>query len=128
MANAALFRRLALALPGAAEGEHMGHPDFRFNNLIFATLAAQAKGLGMVKLTVEQQGAFVAEQPAIFTPVPGGWGRMGMTHVILATADEDTLRGALATAYRNVEAKQATAKQKQNPSPRMRNTNDPRQL
>jgi hypothetical protein len=90
----------------------MNHPDFRLNNRIFATLSAQAQGCGMVKLTLEQQAAFVAELPEVFTPVPGGWGRMGMTHVRLATVDEATLRGALATAYRNVEVKQATGKHK----------------
>jgi hypothetical protein len=33
-----LFRRIALGLPGAVEGAHMGHPDFRANGRIFATL------------------------------------------------------------------------------------------
>lgn len=112
LANAALFRKLALELPHAVESSHMNHPDFRLNNRIFATLSAEAEGCGMVKLTLEQQAAFIAELPQVFTPVPGGWGRMGMTHVHLAVADEATLRGALTTAYRNIEAKQAAAKQK----------------
>jgi hypothetical protein len=33
-----LFRRLALALPEASESSHMGNPDFRLNDRIFATL------------------------------------------------------------------------------------------
>ena len=32
------FRDLALALDGAIEASHMGHPDFRANGRIFATL------------------------------------------------------------------------------------------
>src|SRR5574340_599418 len=30
------FRRIALAMPEAAEGFHMGHPDFRVDGKIFA--------------------------------------------------------------------------------------------
>ncbi len=102
-----LFRKLALALPGAVEGSHMGHPDFRLNDRIFATLSAQQQGKGTLKLTVEQQQSFIAEMPAIFAPVQGGWGRMGMTFVDLQQVEEATLQGALATAYNNVKAKQA---------------------
>ena len=32
------FRRLALSLAGATEGAHMGHPDFRANGGVFASL------------------------------------------------------------------------------------------
>src|SRR6266851_1488339 len=78
-----LFRRLALELPGAAESSHMGHTDFRLNGRIFATLSAQEKRCGVVKLTPEQQESFVTEQPQSFSPVHGGWGRIGMTVVHL---------------------------------------------
>ena len=105
-----LFRKLALALPDATEGAHMGHPDFRLNDRIFATLSAQERGLGVLKLTVEQQQSFIAEMPKIFEPVQGGWGRMGMTFVDLHHVDEATLQGALATAYNNLKAKQAKKK------------------
>jgi hypothetical protein len=107
-----LFRKLALSLPEAVESAHMGHPDFRLNNQIFATVSAQAKGLGMVKLTPEQQGAFTTDLPDVFEPVPGGWGKMGCTHVHLAAANADTLLGALTTAYRNLEAKQSASRQR----------------
>jgi hypothetical protein len=107
-----LFRRLALSLPGAIESSHMGHPDFRFNGRIFATLSAQEKGCGMVKLTPEQQQGFVAEQPETFSPVQGGWGRMGSTFVHLDAADEALIAGALSTAYHNLLKKQSEKKQK----------------
>jgi hypothetical protein len=104
------FRRHALALPGAVESSHMGHPDFRLNDRIFATLSAQAKGCGVLKLTLDQQRSFISELPAVFEPVHGGWGRMGMTFIHLAAADDAILQGALATAYRNLELKQQKAK------------------
>ena len=77
------FRRLALMLEGAEEGSHMGSADFRVDGRIFATLAHQQQGYGNLMLSPEQQAAFVAEQPNIFLPVAGGWGRMGATHVRL---------------------------------------------
>ncbi|MGH9597227.1 MAG: MmcQ/YjbR family DNA-binding protein [Edaphobacter sp.] len=105
--HVALFRRLALQLPGAVESAHMGHPDFRLNNRIFATLSAEEKGCGVLKLTREQQTAFVTEQPRIFSPVQGGWGRMGMTYIHLKHADESIMAGALQTAYRTLQQKQS---------------------
>ncbi len=75
--NAADFRRLALLLDGAEEGSHMGSPDFRVGGRIFATLAHQQQGYGNLMLLPEQQAAFVEEQPEVFFPVAGGWGRNG---------------------------------------------------
>lgn len=103
------FRRLACELPGAVESAHMGNPDFRVDGRIFATLSGQSRGRGVLKLTPEQQTEFAAELPEIFEPVQGGWGRMGMTYIVLDHAEEDTMRGALATAYRNVAGKKAVA-------------------
>ena len=94
------FRRLALSLPGAEEGSHMGAADFRVGGRIFATLASKDKGYGNLMLTPEQQAAFVDELPDVFLPVAGGWGRMGATHIRLAAASEDVLAGALRTAWK----------------------------
>jgi hypothetical protein len=94
------FRRIALSLPGAEESSHMGQPDFRVGGRIFATLASQQHGYGNIKLTFEQQQLFVAELPEIFLPIPGGWGRMGMTHIRLAAVSEDVLAGALHAAWK----------------------------
>jgi hypothetical protein len=98
--NAADFRRIALSLEGAEEGSHMGAVDFRVGGRIFATLASQAQGYGNLMLTPELQADFVRELPEVFLPIPGGWGRMGATHVRLAKAREDVLAGALRTAWR----------------------------
>jgi hypothetical protein len=51
-------------------------------------------------LTPEQQAAFVEEMPEVFLPIPGGWGKMGATHIRLAKATEDVLAGALHTAWK----------------------------
>jgi hypothetical protein len=98
--TAADFKRIALSLQGVEEGSHMGAVDFRVGGRIFATLASQAQGYGNLALTPEEQGAFVGEMPDVFMPIAGGWGRMGMTHIVLAKASEDVLRGALQTAWR----------------------------
>jgi len=96
------FRRLALSMPEASESAHMGHPDFRVRGRIFATLGYPDEKWGMVKLTPEQQEAFVTAEPAVFVPVKGGWGRQGATTVRLRPAKTGTLRVALAAAWRNV--------------------------
>ena len=44
-------------------------------------------------------------EPRVFQPIPGGWGRKGWTKIILAEADEITLKSALQTAWRNVAPK-----------------------
>ena len=98
--KAADFRRIALSLEGAKEGAHMGSPDFRVGGRIFATLASQDQGYGNLMLTPELQANFVGELPEVFLPIPGGWGRMGMTHIRLAKANEDVLTGALRTAWK----------------------------
>ncbi|MFZ0743350.1 MAG: MmcQ/YjbR family DNA-binding protein [Terracidiphilus sp.] len=98
--TAADFRRIALGFEGAEESSHMGAADFRVGGRIFATLASESQGYGNLMLTLEQQAAFVAEQPEVFLPIHGGWGRMGMTHIRLAVANEDLLAGALRTAWK----------------------------
>jgi hypothetical protein len=94
------FRRIALSFPGAEESSHMGQPDFRVGGRIFATLASAKQGYGNLRLTLEQQQAFVEEAPEVFLPIKGGWGRMGMTHIRLDAAQEDVLAGALHTAWK----------------------------
>jgi hypothetical protein len=118
------FRRIALSLEGAEEGSHMGSADFRVGGRIFATLAAQKHGYGNLMLDPEQQQAFVAEQPDVFIPIAGGWGRNGATHLKLSAANEDLVYGALQTAWklrieknRTAGKKSGAAKKKKNAVP-----------
>jgi hypothetical protein len=98
------FRRLALGLPEAVEGAHVDHPDFRVRNKIFASLGPDASW-GMVKLTPDQQAAFVETEPAVFQPFNGAWGKRGCTRVTLKPAKKTSVRIALAMAWRNTAPK-----------------------
>jgi len=100
------FRRIVLALSDAVEGAHMGHPDFRVKNRIFATIHPDPKH-GMVKLTPDQQQMFVRDYPKIFAPENGAWGRAGCTRVTFAGADEEVIGEAITLAWKNVMAEQA---------------------
>jgi hypothetical protein len=115
VATVADFRRIALSFEGAEENSHMGSPDFRVGGKIFATLASQKQGYGNLKLTPEQQADFVRELPEIFLPIPGGWGRMGMTRIRLAQASEDVLAGALRAAWQLPLNSNTKAKKKRVP-------------
>src|ERR1035437_9112986 len=68
------FRRIALTMPEAVEGAHFGNPDFRVAGKIFATLALEKEGFGVLLLSPEQQAGMVEDAPELFSPVPGGWG------------------------------------------------------
>jgi hypothetical protein len=96
------FRRIALSMPGATENAHMRHPDFRVRGKVFATLGYPDADWGMVKLTPEQQHAFVQLDPAAFVPVKGKWGEKGSTNVRLAAAKEQLLAEAMAAACGNI--------------------------
>ena len=93
------FRRLALSLPEVVEGSHFRQPDFRVGGKIFATLVLESEGYGVLLPTPEQQAGMVEDQPEIFSPVPGGWGRKGATRIHMAKTAPDILEGALRTAW-----------------------------
>jgi hypothetical protein len=100
------FRRLALSMQGAVERAHMGHPDFRANGKIFATLRSNER-LGMVKLTPDEQRQFMRTTPAVFVPSGGAWGRQGCTDVKLSSAEEADVRGAMLLAWEGTSRKRA---------------------
>src|SRR5215217_443545 len=98
------FRKIALAMAGATESAHMGHPDFRSNGKVFATLHADNE-TGMVKLTPDQQRTFLQADPAAFSPESGAWGRAGCTRVRLDAVNEDALGEAMTLAWQNTSAR-----------------------
>jgi len=104
------FRRLALGLPETSEKAHQSHPDFRVAGKIFATLGYPDSAWAMVKLTPEQQAEFIAADPAVFTPVKGGWGRKGATNVKLRVAKAASVRSALTAAWCNRAPRQLARK------------------
>jgi YjbR protein len=111
------FRRIALAMQDAVEGQHMAHPDFRTGagGRIFATLHPDGKQ-GMVKLSPEQQELFMRDHPMMFTPASGAWGRQGCTMVKLSAADEETIGEAMTLAWQgameNVKGSKRKTKRK----------------
>jgi hypothetical protein len=116
------FRRIALEMEGSAEGAHMGHPDFRANGKIFATLYPDGQA-GMVKLTPAQQQDFISDDSAAFTPASGAWGRQGCTTVRFDLIDEHKLGTAMTLAWQNTSRVAARAKTRRLAKP----TKQPRQ-
>jgi hypothetical protein len=96
---------MALSLPDTAEGSHFNHPDFRVAGKIFATLSLEREGFGVLLLTPEQQAGMVQDEPDVFSPVPGGWGRQGSTRVRLGNVTPDILEAALRAAWSERVAK-----------------------
>jgi hypothetical protein len=109
--NAYDFRRIAMSMPGAVEASHVGHPDFRVDGTVFATIGWPDGAWAMVKLTRKQQALWVEAVPSVFVPVSGGWGQRGSTNVRLAAADETTTQSAVAMAWQNKAPKQLANKQ-----------------
>lgn len=94
---------MALGLRDALEGAHMGHPDFRVHNRIFASLNAE-QTIGTVKLTPEEQQRFIAIDATVFVPASGGWGLRGWTAVHLVAADTEAVGEALTCAWQLTQA------------------------
>jgi hypothetical protein len=101
----AQFRRIALSFPETSESAHQNHPDFRVAGKVFATLGYPDKKWAMVKLTPEQQQVFIADEPSVFIPAAGAWGRGGATIVQLKAATQKTLRRAILAAWLNTAPK-----------------------
>ena len=74
-------RKILLSLPEASEGAHMGHPDFRVGNRIFASLAPRKKKIAVVKLSIANQVALLQMDPDAFSL--NGWSQQGWTNVHL---------------------------------------------
>jgi len=110
------FRQLAVAIPQAEESAHMNHPDFRLGGKIFASLGKPDEDWGMVKLTPEEQHAFIERSPKSFKPCSGAWGERGYTNVHLPSVTKDVLRLALTAAAKQT----ATPKSKRSPAARKR--------
>ena len=103
------FRSIALSLPEAAEGAHMGHADFRVGGKIFASLGNPDASWAMIKLAPEDQALRIEAEPAAFEPAPGAWGRNGGTRMRLGAAGRQTTLSALTAAWRNVAPKKLLA-------------------
>ena len=97
--QAARARELAMALPEASEAPHFDRMAFRTPRKMFATLGAAGSDLNLM-FNPELRDFFCEQAPHAFSPVPGGWGRMGATRCDLVAVDEATLAPALIAAHR----------------------------
>lgn len=93
----------------------MGHPDFRIDNRIFASLfEREGRTWGMVKLSPRQQKQFVADHAALFDSIRnrdgriGAWGKQGCTQVTLdaltGKSAHVVVRRAMIAACRNLQS------------------------
>src|SRR5438067_3268323 len=99
-------RALALALPGVTEVPHFHRRAFRTPRKIFATLDAGARDLNLM-FDPDHRDFYCEQVPEVFSPVPGGWGRMGATRCLLNRVDEPTLIARLQAAHRLAAPKPA---------------------
>ena len=92
----------------------MGHPDFRVNNGIFATLHHDPE-FGMVALTPDQQEQFMRDYPPVRARKRGmGAGRIDEGAV--SFRDEETLGDALTIAWQNAVNKGASRPTRKRPA------------
>jgi len=91
-------KKLALSLQGASERAHFDRLGFRTPRKIFATLAGDGADINMM-FDPELRDFYCEQAPRAFSPVPGGWGRMGATRCDLKKVDEATLLSALKAAH-----------------------------
>lgn len=94
----AKVRKLALALEGASEVVHVDRPAFRTKRKIFATLPPNEAAVNLMFDSATQE-FFVEQAPGVVEPLPGGWGRTGMSRCHLNAADEALVHSALKAAH-----------------------------
>jgi hypothetical protein len=99
LANADDLLRIARSLEGTHEAPHVDRIALKVART-YATLAADGLTANL-KLAPEEQEFSCLMAPEAFSPVPGGWGRMGWTTLRLDAVDEARLRQALETAWRH---------------------------
>ena len=88
-------RAMALALPEAHESSHMGTPDFRVRNRIFATVPPTPPGRVVLKMAPANLDALVQRDSATFHDVWGGrW-----VGVELARITREELKEFMADAW-----------------------------
>ena len=98
------FQQLALSLPESSISSDKSRPDFQVRGKIFASLFP-ADDWGVVKLTPELQAELVEQEPDVFEPCKGAWGRNGATVVFLKSAEEGCVLRALIDAWRKIAPK-----------------------
>jgi hypothetical protein len=99
MATAQDLQRIALSLEGTTAAPHFDRTAFKVAR-IYATLVPDG-GTANLKLSLDEQEFRCAQAPDAFSPVPGGWGRMGYTEVRLAALTVAQLEEVLRVAWQS---------------------------
>ena len=107
MITVATARKMILSMPEAEESRHMGHPDFRVNNKIFATLWP-TQDRAILKLSPDDQVMLLKKSPNAFST--NAWSKHGWTNVHLEHVDAKVFRQLVEDSWRNVAPKKMVAK------------------
>lgn len=86
------------------ESPHFEKRSFRVKKKIFLTIDDTKKSC-TVKLTPEEQSAFMAFDRSVIYPAAGKWGQSGWTIVDLVKVHQDMLADAVRCSYCNVAPK-----------------------
>lgn len=92
-------KALIATLEAVTSGPHFHRTAFRTPRKTFATLDEAGQDLNLM-FDPEHRDFFCEQVPDAFSPVSGGWGRMGATRCDLSAVDEATLLSALTAAHR----------------------------
>lgn len=104
------FREAALSLAGTIEAPHFDRTAFKVAH-IFATLAADGLTANLM-LKPEEQALKVSLHPEAYSPVPGGWGRRGVTTVQLDSISMTELEQGLLIAWQSAQPMKRPRKKK----------------
>jgi hypothetical protein len=99
MVTADDVRCVASSLEGTTSAPHFDRTAFKVART-YATLAPDGASVNL-KLLPEEQELQCLVAPEAFHAVPNKWGQQGWTTARLAALDEDSLRAALAMAWRH---------------------------
>jgi hypothetical protein len=98
VADVAMLRRLALALPAAEEGTSYGTPCWRVRRTFFARLREDGESV-VVKVDPGEGEILLAAEPEVFFVTPHYHG-YPLVLVRLAAIEEDELAEVLAESWR----------------------------
>src|SRR4051794_40554437 len=110
MLTLATARKIILSMPEAEESRHMGHPDFRVNNKIFATLWP-TEARAVLKLSLPDQVVLLKTSPDAFST--NAWSKHGWTNVHLRHIDAKIFRDLVEDSWRSVAPKKLVARSDQ---------------
>lgn len=92
---------IILAFEGIEESPHFDSRSFRVKKKIALTIN-ETKKTFTVKLTPEEQSAFMAFDPSIIFPASGKWGQSGYTIVDMEKVLPEVATDAIRCSYCNV--------------------------